>query len=246
MNILLMTSTISPAVNTFLLSVTDPAERLEHYKRSLVFYARHLTERTFDRLVFVENSGYPLDDLFEVAVRAEIAELVEFVSYKADIPPDNSRYYLEINLLCFAMKNSNTIKRNQNSLIWKITGRYIITNIASIVSAAPRMADLYINVRNFPRPTLDFYLIGYRADSFYRHIGRDIEDYRTTRNGEDILREKIEAGKFVDVEIIPRFGRTPRLFGVRGFDGAQYGRVRDTLKYAVRSSLNAIAPSLWI
>jgi hypothetical protein len=246
MNILLMTSTIAPAANTFLLKVTDPAERLEHYKRSLVFYARHLTDRTFDRLVFIDNSGYPLDELFETATRAQIAELVEFVSYKSDVSPENSRYYLEINLLCFAMKKSNIIVANPGSLIWKITGRYIVQNIASILFTIPRTADLHVNMRNYPRRTLDFYLIGYRADSFYRHIGRDLDDYRTIRNGEEILREKIDAGSFEGVEITPRFRCTPRLLGVRGFDGAQYGGVNDTLKYIVRSSLNTVAPSVWI
>jgi hypothetical protein len=246
MNILLITSTIAPAANTFLLKVTDSAERLQHYKRSLVFYARHLTDRIFDRLVFVDNSGYPLDDLFEIASRAKLAEFIEFVSYKADISPENSRYFLEINLLCFAMKTSTTIADNPKSLIWKISGRYIVSNIASIVSTSPRTADLRVNMRNYPRRTLDFYLMGYRADSFNRHIGRDIEDYRTIRNGEDILREKIEAGSFEGVEITPRFKHTPRLLGVRGFDGAQYGGLNDTLKYIVRASTNMLAPSIWI
>jgi hypothetical protein len=246
MNILLMTSTIAPATDTFLLKVIDPAKRLEHYKQSLLFYARYIKNRTFDSLVFVENSGYPLDDLLEIASHAKIAEHVEFISYKAETLPDNSRYYLEMNLLCFAMSKSTTILRNPNAFIWKVTGRYIVSNIARIVTTAARKADLHINMRNYPRRTLDFYLIGYKADSFYRHIGQDLEEYRTTRNGEEILRDKIDAGAFTDVEIIPRFKHTPRLLGVRGFDGSQYGGMHDTLKYIVRSSLNNLVPSVWI
>jgi hypothetical protein len=241
-----MTSTIAPTPNTFLLKVVDPAERLKHYKRALSFYARHLLDGTFDRLVFVDNSGYPLDDLVATAACSNIAELVEFISYNSDVSPHNSRYYLEINLLRFTMMTSNTILSNPEAVIWKITGRYIVSNIASIVATTSRTADLHLNLRNYPHRTLDFYLVGYRAASFFQHIGHDIEGYKTIRNGEEMLRKKVDEGAFKGIEIDPRFRRTPRLFGVRGFDGSRYGGTNDTLKYIARSLLNAILPWVWI
>lgn len=247
MKILLMSSTIAPNVKgSFLLKVTDPMVRLGHYLKSFEFHCHIVRDGAFDRLVFVDNSGYSLDPLREVARRAAVADRTEFISYTSLLSSEKSRYYLEMKLICHAMQHSATISASPAAKIWKMTGRYVVANIARIVTSSPSDVDLHLNLRNYPDKTLDTYLIGYRAATFSRHLGKDIEDFDNARNGEDVLREKIDAGAFGDVKICPRFKYTPRLYGVRGYDGAEYGGAKGKLKYLFRASLNRMAPAIWV
>ena len=61
-----------------------------------------------------------------------------------------------------------------------------------------------------------------------------------------MLRRRIDAGAFGDLRTVPRFRVTPRLEGVRGYDGAAYGSARDRAKYALRRAANRLLPGLWI
>lgn len=243
---LFMTATIAPAANTYLLKVTDPRERLDQYKESLGFYVSQLKAGVFDRIVFVDNSGRPLDELEEVADAAGASSQVEFVSYQSSIEPIYSRFYLEMNLIVQAMARSAFLRSDSCEVIWKVTGRYIVRNIAGIVRNRPPAFDLYVNMRNFPERALDFYLVAFPRAQFEAHLGRDIDSYESVRHGEIILREKIETGEFGDMKIVKRFTRTPRLLGVRGFDGARYGGAADTAKYLIRAAANRTCPWLWI
>lgn len=245
-NVLLITSTIAPSKGVFLLKVQSPEVRLEHYKGALKFYLDLLRKGVFDHIVYMDNSGYPLDDIFDLARNANLEDRVEILSHIQTVPINNSRYFLEINLIDHAMRNSKVIISNPTAIIWKVTGRYIIANAESIVTSYPPASDLYINLRNYPHKTTDFYFLGFRCETYRRHIGLDIGAYEGMESGEDILRRKIDAKCYPDVIVYKRFRRTPRLKGVRGFDGAQYGKGKDLMKYAVRSLSNSLLPCLWI
>lgn len=245
-DILLMTSTIAPKADTFALKRADPADRLRDYAAALTFYADAVKNGVFDALVYVDNSAHPLDALIGIAARAGVEGRCEFVSYEAATPPGYSRYYLELNLLVEAMRRSARLREAGEAAIWKVTGRYVVENIASIVATAPAKFDLYLNLRNRPERVADFFLVGFRRDSFWKTIGRDPEDYRTTEAGEIILRRKIDDGAFGETVIRPRLARTPKISGVRGFDGARYDGLAYTLKYYLRAAANRVAPWLWI
>lgn len=244
-DILLMTSTIAPKADTYALKRADPADRLRDYAAALEFYLQAVGRGDFASLVYVDNSGYPLDMLAAIATRAGLANRCEFISYLADTPPQFSRYYLELNLLVEAMQRSAEL-RAAAATIWKVTGRYIVENIASIVATAPATFDLYLNLRNRPERVADFFLVGFRRDSFWETIGKDVEDYKTTEAGEIILRRKIDEGAFGEAVIRRRLVRTPKISGVRGFDGARYDGLAYTLKYYLRAVANRVAPWLWI
>ena len=62
-DILLITSTIAPPAQSFLLAVTDAETRLSQYRAALAFYLEQLAAGTFDRIVYMDNSGHPLDAL---------------------------------------------------------------------------------------------------------------------------------------------------------------------------------------
>ncbi len=224
----------------------DPEVRLAQYSAALDFYLGLLASGVFDHIVYADNSGYPLDALHDKVAGRGLSQQVEFLSYVQTLPVENSRYFLEINLIDQAMARSAVLQADPEAVIWKVTGRYIVSNAPQIVKSWPANTDLYINLRNHPYKTLDFYFVGFRAGRYPDHIGQAIDRYAGTRNGEDILREKLDADAFDGVRVQKRFRHTPRLKGVRGFDGASYGGFKDRVKYEIRRTANIVLPGVWL
>jgi hypothetical protein len=243
-NIALITSTVAPAAGVLLLKRTDVQERLADYVRAFDFYCRCLCRGIFDRIVYVENSGYPLDRLQGVAQRHGVSSLIEFVSYRADTPPANNRLYLELNLISHALEASSFLK-DPDAVIWKITGRYIIKNVSKIVAkCSARQKDLYINCRNLPSRYTDFYFVGFRRPAF-DVLFPDLDAYRGREAGEFKLRQTLDQD-LPGVSVLPRFPAVPRVLGVRGWDGARYDSLRNLAKFQLRSAINFALPWLWI
>ncbi len=241
----MMTSTIAPAANVFLLAHSSPAQRLADYVRALNFYVTLLQQDIVDKLVYADNSGYDLTALRAIAQNAGVLERCEFISFRLESQPNVSRYFLEINLVTEAMARSEFLS-GADVAIWKVTGRYIILNAAAIISRAPASADFYVNCRNHPYRTLDFYFVRFNSATLERLLTFELEEFRTVKSGEDILRERLERGATGELVIIPRFNETPRILGTRGYDGGRYGGARDSAKYALRYCLNKVLPQVWI
>ncbi len=240
-----MTSTIAPAIDTFMLARKDPALRLMDYKASLEFQIGLLKPNMIDAIVYADNSGFPLDQLRDICEKSGVSDRVEFLSYTSGISPRLSRYFLEINLLENAFAMSKILLADPQQRIWKLTGRYIVTNIEKIIHDAPD-CDLYVNCRDYPEHVIDFYLTAFTRRGYTEILARDLENYKNTVAGEILLRKKIDTQSFPKCRIVRRFNHTPRISGVRGFDGARYGGWKDNAKYALRYSANLIAPSFWI
>jgi len=248
MKILLITSTIAPAADTFALKVVNSRSRLDDYKSAFLFYCQALKKNAFDRIVYVDNSGHPLDELEEIAVKEGVDSQIEFISYQSNIDPkNNSRFYLEINLIDYFYKNSKFLKDHPDSIVWKVTGRYLIKNIGKIISASnDANNDLYINCRNHPYKVVDFYLVGMSSAAYSAIFSNNLALYKGTTDGEIILREYIDKTDTSQLKILTRFPVVPRILGTRGFDGNKYGGAKDLTKYYFRSILNVLMPSLWL
>lgn len=246
--ILLITSTIAPAPGTFALTVTDPAQRLAEYCAAFRFYLGLLDRGLVDSIVYADNSGHPLDALQAIAAGRGLSDRVEFLSFRSDTPPQNSRYYLEMRLIETAFARSERLDPGRDQTVWKVTGRYLVQNIARIIATAPAEADLYVNCRDHPVHTLDFFLVAFRAPRFAALLLGDLDRYRVREPaGEILLRQKIDAGAFAGLRVVPRFRVTPRVTaGRRGSDGARYAGARGTANYLLRSAVNALLPRLWI
>lgn len=244
-NILLMTSTIAPADDVHMLVRKDPKSRLADYKMSLEFQIDLLKSGTIDAIVYADNSGFPLDQLKNICEKASVSDRVEFISYKSDGLASLSRYFHEINLIGRTIAASKLLSNEAPLRIWKLTGRYIVTNIGKIIRDAPD-CDLYINCRNHPEPWADFYLAAFTIRGYTEILAKDPEKYRDTIVGERILRETIDTKSFLGCKIVKRFTRVPRILGIRGLDGVQYSGFSGTIKYYVRTAANRIMPPLWI
>ncbi len=243
---LLMTATIAPAEGTFLLAHKDPASRLLDYLTALRFYANLVIDETFDGIVFAENSGSDLSRLKALVSELGIDAKVEFLSVPKSADPDNSRFYLEMELLRHAISSSIMIEHRADARLWKITGRYLIDNISAIVDGAPSDADIVVNFRDWPVRTLDFYLVAFTRDVFDRLLWPARERFRGYQTGEVVLRHMLDADDGKQFTTVKRLARTPRIFGTRGFDGARYGGWKDTARYALRRTMQRLLPQLWI
>ena len=103
---------------------------------------------------FFENSEADLSKLRQVAAKAGAQDRVEFLSFNGlDYPAKYGRGYGEFKLLDFAMNNSRILVSAKNSsILWKVTGRYRVLNIATMVRTAPSHFDLYCDTRLWPIP----------------------------------------------------------------------------------------------
>lgn len=245
-NVLLLTATIAPRSNTFQLARTDPGERLEDYCQALSYYLDMLPRGVFRSIVFVDNSGYPLDRLQALVADRGLSDRVDFISYEAEDESQMGRFYLELKLLIEAMGRPPLSQMPASTRIWKVTGRYIVHNIEQIVRSAPRDADLYVNSRNRPRRWTDFYLAAFNHAAFRKVLADHLDDYRARHSGEEVLREQIEQPSVASLRIVPRMRRVPHLTGRRGLDNGKYGAGKDLAKYWLRVAVDRMIPSLWI
>jgi hypothetical protein len=247
-NIALITSTISPDPGVVGLQRVNPRDRLDDYIKGLTFYCECLSENVFQKLVYVDNSGYPLDDLIDVARFRQVSSHVEFISYKSAVSPRNGRFYLELNLMNHALNTSLFLNENREDVIWKVTGRYLIKNVGSIIAKCQKLprCDFYVNCRNYPSAWADFYLVGFDTAAYQKIFSANLHLYEGNINGEAILRSYLDSEAVSNLKVLRRLPSVPRVVGVRGYDGAKYGGLLDSAKFFARSAFNAVLPSFWV
>jgi hypothetical protein len=247
-NIALITSTIAPDPGVVGLQRANAKDRLGDYIKGLTFYCQCLRQNVFQKLVYVDNSGYPLDDLIEVAKDGQVSSQVEFISYRSTVSPKNGRFYLELHLLNHAINTSLFLNENRDDVIWKVTGRYLIRNVRSIVEQCQQLphCDFYVNCRNYPSAWADFYLVGFTTAAYQEVFSENLQIYEGNINGEAILRSYLDSEAVSNLKILRRLPSVPRVVGVRGYDGAKYGGMVDSVKFLARSAFNAVLPSFWI
>lgn len=242
--ILLITSTIAPSAKTALLAHRDPRKRLDEYKIAFSFYLKLLRDDVVDKIIYADNSGHDLSELEQLANGYPSPSKIEFISFNSPAQPDVNRYFLEIGLIREALKRSTDIKADDQ--IWKVTGRYLVPNVSQIIRGAPQNADVYINCRNRPIHTVDFYLVRFNQFGFEKLLASDMSDFETIASGEDVLRLRLDRHTTGPVHVVPRFRQTPKIVGTRGFDGANYDSFSGNMKFLARRVLNRLAPNFWI
>jgi hypothetical protein len=247
-NVLLMTATIAPLPGIPALARTDPKLRLQDYQEALAFYTR-LLDSCFDAIVFAENSNSDVSLLVDAVAQSPHFNKIEFISfYGLDYPPSYGRGYGEFRLVDHAIENSKLL--SSQDVIWKVTGRYIIENIGSVVKSRPPAADLYCHMRNYPYHLCELYLLawtrrGYEAviKGNYPKMRNDIRPNTHTVE-ETSFREVIDQS-LGSINVVPRFYVVPIVRGVRGWDNSQYSK-KWSFKIIARRIAHILVPSLWI
>ncbi|MEO8167616.1 MAG: hypothetical protein ABI623_05160 [bacterium] len=249
MNTLLLTATITPPPGVPDLLRTDPAVRLGDYTEALKFYLT-AGNLNIDQIVFADNSNSDLSSLKNLVCNINSKKKVEFISFNGlDHPPANGRGYGEFKMLDYVMANSNIIRSaSETDRMWKVTGRYVVINLCDVIERAPHNYDLYCNIRRWPRPWMDLYLLSWTKKG-YNAILQDV--HRELQ--EDIIKTSPEArmweilqDSFHKANIVPRFNVQPFVEGIVGFDNRNLAGGSNLIKFYLRSFARRYFPWIWI
>lgn len=251
-NILLLTATVRPPAGAIGLARTDTKARMDDYADAMAFYLEALRSLTFDNIVFVDNSNSSLNFLQACVDANGLTDRVELISYAGlDYPPEFGRTFGEFKLIDEAYVLSRTLKEaDASAVVWKITGRYTVQNIESLIRSRPRACDLYCNARSMPTKYLDLYCISWNGRGylkFIKNIYKNLNVSTTTVPGENIFFDILFDGKSASqITVKPRFKVTPYITGIRGFTNTGFNVGKDKVKYHLRVMLRIVAPWLWV
>jgi len=245
-NILIITATIEPLIDAPNLSRVDVSERMGDYKKALLFYVHCLEVGVINKIVFVDNSNYDLNFLKKIISESNSNKDVEFISYFGlDYPSGYGRGYGEFKLIEYAMMNSSFINAASNfDNIWKVTGRYIVKNLNSLVDRRP-MVDIYCNCRNYPIQWLDLYILSWSKGVYFKVLSDvylNLREDNVNHSSEVIFRNFIDS-LGGEIKIYKRFLVEPKIEGVRGLDNKKYENMK--VKYLIRSCMRFFFPNFW-
>jgi hypothetical protein len=251
--VLVMTATIRPPENCPALARSDPALRLDDYRTALLFYLT-LPTRLVDRILFIDNSDYDLTPLVEAARAQAGDKRVEFVSFQGnDHPPYFGKGYGEFRLLDHGLARSSLVR--PGDVLWKVTGRLQVANLAELIDSAPPAYGVYCDLRSVPligdrlggNHWMDLRVFSVTADAYGR-ILRGRFPYMRVREGvapEQYLYKVMR--KFRDRErVVPRFRLQPRVVGYNGHSNRDYQGTEYLRKERLRRLARRCLPWLWL
>jgi hypothetical protein len=261
-NILLLTATITPKPGVPNLSRVNPQLRLQDYQRALEFYLS-MVNVCCEGIVFAENSNSDVSNLQQLVSQYGLSDRVEFLVFDGlDYPSHYDRGYGEFKLIDHAMSHSKMIRKGDESqdqsgdertVIWKITGRYIVKNLIQIILCQPPHFDVYCNCRNYPKHWVDTYFIAWTSAAYetcfrdiYHRLKTNVPGIPAGLSGEELLRSWLDQKLLREhMQFVRRFRVTPDIEGIRGADNRDYS-TDDGWKIRLRATLNRTIPWLWI
>ena len=225
----------------------DPELRLRDYLAGLDFYLRQLRDRVFDRLLFVENSAFGTQVFEDRAAAAGLAGRSEFISYDGmSGQPQLPRFQAECLLMLHAVRNAACLRGRPDMRVWKVTGRYIVRNIAAIVRDAPSRLDFTLQCRNRNGgETAEFAVVGLSAEKAEMVLERIVNHKGFAELNEYLVRRMIDDGEFDDIILQPRLAHVPNISGTRGNDGSNFDGLRARTAYVRQVAMSLLFPGRW-
>jgi hypothetical protein len=251
---LVMTASIDPKGMPAARSLPDPKVREEDYVNALDYYL--VNHPRFTKIVFAENSGWPLDRLYAVAKKHNAQERVEFLSFSInDFPRELGKSYGELLLLDHVIEQSRFVR--QSKYVVKITGRAKIPNLTQLLKSAPEGVDFYGDLRDHRLyALLGTKLCGQHGESrvflitpqFYNlHFRGKYVQMNESKGSfiENLIYEVVK--KNLDgKKVVGRFRIEPDFQGIAGHGGKDYSSTGETFKRRVRAIARQALPWLWI
>lgn len=250
-NILLLTATITPLSGIPILARTDPSARLDDYANALKFYLS-LVDQCVDYIIFVENSNSDISRLRAIVDQANLTKSVEFIVFEGlDFPPAYGRGYGDFKCVEYAM-NHSTILDSQpgDSIVWKVTGRYLIKNLCRIIATKPSRFDVYCHCRNRPMRFAEMYLIAWTRSGYQaglKNIYQEVRDDISSEHSPEVAFRNVLEQRSKTIKIVPRFKVTPFYDCVLGYTNQRLSsEPYYLLKYYLRRTASWVMPWLWI
>jgi len=245
---LVMTATITPPPDAPGLTRTDPQLRHGDYQIALTHYCALLGD-CLDGIVFAENSGSDLTDLRRLAAEST-AGPVEFLALDASSnEPAGGRCFGESRILDAVMARSALVAHAMAAdVFWKVTGRYRVLNLPSLIHTRPKDFDFYCDLRNAPSPWADMRIMGWTRAGFahcLEGVGDLIrEDANRGRPGEETL-YGILRKRAVRSRVITCLRREPLIDGIRAYDNRNWSEGRQKVVYWLRHLQRLVLRRVW-
>jgi len=240
---LVLTATIQPPKDIRQIIRTSPVDRLEDYKRALRFYLE-LSSQIVDRIVFVENSLSPLDELRALVAESGRDKQVEFISFWGlDYPSEYNRGYGEFKLLDYAVENSRVLASlKPDDLFWKSTGRYIVKNFTKVVRSCPARASIYLDIRP-SRRFVDVRCFASTVPAYCRYLLNTYPQMTKIRT-ETVLFEHLSPS-FSDDGFVGAMNTIPTFDAIAANKNQPYHAGIEWWTHRFRVLSRALCPSLW-
>jgi hypothetical protein len=248
--LLVLTACIDPSSGTARLKLADPEIRLEQYRKALEHWLL-ATDPRLAKILFLENSGYPLDKLRELVDKGNpLRKQVEFIQVSNNNYPAHLDYgYPELGMLDEATNTSKLMAESKYFI--KATGRLIFPKLSRLLNRLP--ADYLFAVDCH----LPVYLISWSPGVNSNLMIFSVEFYKTQlldvkSKMNDVFRnmETLLYYKLMDYYKTPgAILRWPISVDPVGYDaqwGKSYNTPRRRVISAARSVGRAFLPGIWI
>jgi hypothetical protein len=256
---LLMSACIKPpALNlqNNVITRTDPLVRLNDYKIAFKFWLQY-NEPLINKIIFVENSGYELKELQEIASQYnEYNRQIEFLQFIASDVPTGLHYgYSELEILDYAFDNSKLL--NDDNTIIKVTGRLYFPTLSKLISLTKNKNyefisdckdyDLFGHSQHYIITTL--FLL---KKEFYNKFLYDAKSKMLEMNLEtglmEVLYFRIIKPLYLEdsKRILLRFPCDVEPVGIGAHLNINYSSKKRKAQHFIRKVCKHVIPSLWI
>lgn len=233
-------------------SIVDPAAREADYLSTLRYYLEH--HPGFKRIVFIDNSGWPLDRFKELADSVAPDRQIELISLNLnDFPPHLGKSYGEMLLLERGIEQSRLV--HESIYLAKLTGRTPLLNLTQVVQSIRRHFDLFCDIQDHPLyEWLRKPATGRKADTrfflfrlrFWNKYLRGHLDELDERRGEFIegFFYRFATRQHTGEAIFNRFAVEPEFSGRAGHGTKDYSSGGERKKRMIRNTFRRFVPWL--
>lgn len=165
----------------------DVGQRIRDYSESFEYWVNN---DFFQKIIFCDNSNHSLSFIHDIIRKTDSSKKIEILSYDGNANKNLGKGFGEIEILEYIYANSHII--HPEDIIYKLTGRYIIKNIADFQFEGPFKHLIACNM-NYYRNWTDsrFFISGYSFIPTYLFPRKsDINDV-IDHNLEDVLAASI-------------------------------------------------------
>lgn len=217
---ILLTGTINTSVfNNVNVVLTDLNERLRQYSNTII---RYIEDSEFDKIVFVENSGYPFDKNYFLELAHKYEKEFEYLPFigNRDKISSYGKSYGDAECITFGIKNSNILKNEK--YIYKVTGRIYLKNSKDICKTQYSCDNEFVVYNDTKWCHTNFFKVK-REDylKFLSDVQEECDDFNK-KSIEYIYYERLLSSNMNS----SCFSVYPDLIGVIGGSGALYDKKR--------------------
>jgi hypothetical protein len=251
--LLTMTACVDPHNGSCPLVRSDPKIRLADYEGALRYWLRYPDERT-GKILFIENSGYSLETLREIADRENpLRKTVEFVGLDCNwYPPGGNYGYAEMQMLDLGFQQSKLQKLTTHMI--KVSGRFRFPSLSKLLDRLPQNFDAAVDSRvwrtivgRYEHPFVPTQIVLFSHRFYEQHLRHG---YRELGKDGMLLIEWLFYEKLIPLlgtpGILLRFPCNVDPVGFPAHRARSYTHPRQKAVYALRGAARRLFPEWWV